>query len=430
MTTKKSSVKWNIPGAEKQSAQVDFPSEKLYSDSFEEDSQQLPAEYSDTFLSNSYSDTFAKSSSNGTAINKTSTLINTVLSVKTQSEIPDVTNLETAVTEGMETVLEVDYDDSFTGDSLITTKQDRTLDITESALPDSYSDTFERTKAELSKLTPSEFSESHSASTYTEYSFDDDSLLDHSYIAPDFNGKSLAEDEDVTSLDDEYSLTFEPTETSCVPLDTEKARLEAEQANIGEMAKKEFLKKMMTQLTARGERKVKQLETIPGDREDAEENDYLRYFCKKKMKLLRKKKEKNHELDNHKTMEESTGPPAKLLSDYGLSDSVLEHAKLTNIMSAMKRAANEEIHVPSKCAQCREMKSALDFEDAQRQFVSLHAKRLKNRTMDARVEEHILKMNSVSLIAELARDLPSSSEKPEKIFDRLFEPLLGKNVMR
>ena len=38
--------------------------------------------------------------------------------------------------------------------------------------------------------------------------------------------------------------------------------------------------------------------------------------------------------------------------------------------------------------------------------------------------------NSVSMIAEIARSLPRASEKPEKILDQLFEPLLGKNVMR
>ena len=38
--------------------------------------------------------------------------------------------------------------------------------------------------------------------------------------------------------------------------------------------------------------------------------------------------------------------------------------------------------------------------------------------------------NSVSMIAEIARSLPRASEEPEKILDQLFEPLLGKNVMR
>jgi len=34
------------------------------------------------------------------------------------------------------------------------------------------------------------------------------------------------------------------------------------------------------------------------------------------------------------------------------------------------------------------------------------------------------------MIAEIARGLPSHAEHPDKIMDRLFEPLLGKNVMR
>jgi hypothetical protein len=44
------------------------------------------------------------------------------------------------------------------------------------------------------------------------------------------------------------------------------------------------------------------------------------------------------------------------------------------------------------CVLNRDMKSELDEEDARRQFVTAHAKRLKNKLMDAKVEEHMLKM--------------------------------------
>ncbi|XP_060595377.1 uncharacterized protein LOC132749584 [Ruditapes philippinarum] len=192
---------------------------------------------------------------------------------------------------------------------------------------------------------------------------------------------------------------------------------------------------MLTKLQSKPEKKFSQLETIPSHTEEAEEDDYLKHFCRKKLKLLKKKKlasEADDESEDDISGESVTSSSTqhRLLSDYGLPDSVLERAKITNILSAMKRAAKEEIHDPRKCRECRDMKSQLDEEDARRQFVTAHAKRLKNKLMDAKVEEHMLKMNSVSMIAELARTLPRSSEKPEKIFDQLFEPLLGKNVMR
>lgn len=40
----------------------------------------------------------------------------------------------------------------------------------------------------------------------------------------------------------------------------------------------------------------------------------------------------------------------------------------------------------------RDVKSRLDMEDSQRQFATAHAKRLKNKLMDVKVEEHLLKM--------------------------------------
>ena len=53
----------------------------------------------------------------------------------------------------------------------------------------------------------------------------------------------------------------------------------------------------------------------------------------------------------------------------------------------------------------RDVKLQLDEEDARRQFVTAHAKRLKNKLMDAKVEEHMLKMVDYSdiLILQLHR---------------------------
>lgn len=467
--SRKGVVKWNIPQSEPNSNSSktqkltanldDSVSEKyVYSDKFED--QTFQQTYSDTFTSDSYSDTFMDGSSqtaNGSDKNG-STDIKTVISLRTSvdaSEIQEATNLETARTEMLETVIEVESDNSYTEGQSGTLKTTHDTDITKdhsreylnTRTSDShiYSDTFEsseKTKAEShyddtreSQSGRSDYSDSFSTRTYTEYSDEDEGLLDRSYIAPDYDGKSLTDDEYEDTYDDDYSYTFEATETSTyIHHDPEKARIEAEEINIAEQAKKDFMKAVLAKLKSTPEKKWAKLETVPTSAEEVEEDDYLKHYCKKKIKLLKKKKHMNKGVNEGDEVSEMTDSSAslqgELLSDYGLPDTVLERVKMNNILSAMRRAAKEEIHDPAKCPDCRETKTKLDEEDAQRQFVQIHAKRLKSKLMDLKVEDHLLKMNSISMIAELARELPRATEKPEKIFDKLFEPLLGKNVMR
>ncbi|KAL4230820.1 hypothetical protein ACF0H5_011194 [Mactra antiquata] len=451
MTARKVTIKWNIPQS---STDEDSTSDKnVYSDTFVEDKSTCQYN-SDTFLSESYSDTFVNEtlktsfSKEQNKDDSSTENIRTAISFRTsfdESEIQDATFLETAQTGALETVMEVDSDLSSTGvtDTFRTSYEEDTLsnDPSKSLAPDSYSDTFEsseRTKLDSQYQATHEMvsarstdTKSYDSKSYTDYSSDDDSLLDRSYIAPDYDGKALTDDED-ESHDDDYSFTFEPTDTTSYPMyDHGKVKYDSQQFNISEQKKKDFVKSLVQKLRAKPDKKASGLKILPVESTPMEEDKFQRYFCKKKLKMLRKKKDTEVDVYTETTDNEVTEQySGKLLSDYGITDSVLERAKITNIMSAMKRAAEEEIHEPKKCPECRELKSRLDAEDAERKFVTTQARRLKNKIMDARVEEHLLKMNSISMIAELARTLPKHSERPEKILDKLFEPLLGKNVMR
>lgn len=221
-TNKKGTVKWNIPKSKTESqissskrsvtGQNDSVSEKyVYSDDFEDQTLQLT--YSDTFVSDSYSDSFMNGSSHTAdgSDKNTSTDIRTAISLKTSvdgSEIQEATNLETARTEMLETVIEVESDHSYTAElsGTLKTAHDTTRDLSRDRLDthtsDShiYSDTFEsseRTKAESHydesrdlRSDRSMYTASYSSKTYSDYSKEDESLLDRSYIAPDYDGKS------------------------------------------------------------------------------------------------------------------------------------------------------------------------------------------------------------------------------------------------
>jgi len=219
--TKKTTVTWRLqPTSERQ---LESPSDNYdYSNTFEPDSNEY--EYSDTFIGcDSYSDTFMSASSNsfeksrssvkanssafnskskqqGSAVFKKVKKEHSVSFEDTDISIQEATLLETAknVTDALETVLEVDsqtdnFEDSTFGGE----------DISDTHPPDTYTDTFDsedKTRADSqydatqasetqgsSGTHPSKSYEySSAASTYSE----EDSLLDHSFIAPDRNCKS------------------------------------------------------------------------------------------------------------------------------------------------------------------------------------------------------------------------------------------------
>lgn len=187
----------------------------VYSDTFVDEKSTIQ-NYSDTFISESYSDTFITGTSHPSIV-KSEVLrgnddsetdnIRTVISFKTsfdESEIQDATYLETAQTGVLETVMEVDSDLTSTGitETFKTSYDDKTssYDFSESQPPYSYTDTFEsseRTRAESQfDVTPDYSSQrsadtnSYNSKTYSGYSSEDDSLLDRSYIAPDYDGKA------------------------------------------------------------------------------------------------------------------------------------------------------------------------------------------------------------------------------------------------
>ncbi|KAH3839971.1 uncharacterized protein LOC127879151 [Dreissena polymorpha] len=465
MASKRSTVTWKIPA--KSNAKDDIYQKDRISVTREIQEHS----YSDTFMSDSYSDTFVSSSmtrsqngnsetENGKPLSSKSKLFSSnFLYAKTkheqsisveESSIQEATHLETArnVTDALETVQEISYRtedfESFTGTDISDTHPpSNTFTSYTNTFESEYTDTFESeertnadSKVELSDESEIKPSISNSYRTRCE---DDENLLDQSYIAPGFNGKLLpGEDEDTdegeTLADDySYSFTFEPTVTHQESgASYELSLLSGEDA----IAAKKFLQSQVRNLRQKHEDpKGLQLASMDIDDDDDEvEDPYLKHYCKKKVKLLKTKRAQPeclpaklepiaHPLSRPAFMGES-------IEEYGVPETVMERARLNRIMAAMSKAAKEDFHEPRKCQECSLKKQELDLEDAQRQFVRAHTMRLKNKAMDNRVEEHLLKMNTVSMVAELARELPRHSDRPEQVMDRLLEPLLGKNVMR
>lgn len=215
--SKKQMVTWKDVESDSKNSETSFVEttarEFVYSNTFEESAHE-PI-YTDTFVedsnSYSYSNTFinepstvASKHENREGLFSASKINNnehTVSFGDSETSIQEATHLETTrnVTEMLETVLEVDSDLSRT--------QDFDTMISETNPLFSYTDTFESSeRTKLDSHYEDDFTEetatlaSSRSDTYstmsgtktrkTFFSEDDYSLLDRSFIAPDYNGKS------------------------------------------------------------------------------------------------------------------------------------------------------------------------------------------------------------------------------------------------
>lgn len=480
---KKGSVKWNIPEVSdtKRSPRTprsarsigDSVSERyVYTDTFEEPSQSHV--YTDTFVSDSqesYSDTFingsgiSKSTSgNGqsdiktviSAVSKGDTSEHTDSAVTATGAIDTVVEVDTHATEAIDTVIEVDthfteaIDTVIEVDTHATEAIDTAVDSTYSDThpPETYTYTFDTgdyTDRDDYSQTGSEksvtraYSDEHTSdgsqrTSYSSYTRDRSKTgssqgSDYSISLGERSMSPRLTDEE-SYTEDDYSYTFEPTEISSAVhlVDPAEIERETEIQLQTEVAQKDFIEQTMARLKKDRSKQPMRMELLPLDEEE-DEDEYVSHFCKKKIKLLRKKR-KNGDVQVADRPHPFARKTSTKITDYGLSPIILEKMKIKRTLSAMDKAAREEFHEPKNCKTCREKKAELDALEAERLFTQSRAKTLQNKIIDAQIEEHLLKMNSVSLIADIARSLPRASEEPEKILDKLFEPLLGKNVMR
>lgn len=217
--SRKTTVTWKVPehASTDHSPRTDTHTEQyVYSNTFE-DSANEPVytdtfvdAYTDTFIDDSYSDTFIN---DGTMTIKTDITDNrtcyhtarpgrgehTVSFADSDTSIGEATYLETgrnvSLTDVLETVLEVDSD--------LSRSQDLNTVVSDTHPPTSYTDTFESverteldsqeeydTSQDTLSYQSSGYSRSRSKRGRSFYTDEDDSTLDHSFIAPDYNGKS------------------------------------------------------------------------------------------------------------------------------------------------------------------------------------------------------------------------------------------------
>ncbi|XP_071949758.1 uncharacterized protein [Antedon mediterranea] len=95
----------------------------------------------------------------------------------------------------------------------------------------------------------------------------------------------------------------------------------------------------------------------------------------------------------------------------------LEEMKIENIRHKMKKKLDKVIeHDVNSCPACIKAQEVL----AQKQFINAKKTHLQNKLIDERIQKHLETLNSVSLIGELAANLPKLSDDPKQVWSLLL----------
>ncbi|KAK3580038.1 hypothetical protein CHS0354_037625 [Potamilus streckersoni] len=448
---KKTAVAWNIPekiaDSNPRTFDINIEAESyMYSDTFEEltkSTQWLP--YSDTFISESETQ---GSEIIETAIEATDNLLfSAIKTVYDISELQPHSKLETTAksleklspssaksSDGSQSRTQYSYSETFdSSDSLPPEKQFNKEGDTDIS---SYSETFE-----VESLTHTNSPQrSGYSSDVSQYSSDRGLQYDESleYTRTKSTGSytyiSDERDDASENVGVEYSYTFEPTEeisklqvVDLEALQKEEA-LKAESEAVREVFKSHA--KMIIQQNP-NRRSILDQKTIQKERHPkGKQNMYLKNYCKKKIKFLRNKVLNEIIQPGDTSKEMLKMEVSTLITDYGLDPAIIERLKLKKIIMCMKNANKIDVHDPGTCKECRAQKEIVDQKEAKKLFVDSRTQQLQTQVMDEKVEQHFLKMNSVSMIADLATMLPKLTDDPQIIQDKLYVTLYGQKYMR
>ncbi|OWF52881.1 hypothetical protein KP79_PYT12872 [Mizuhopecten yessoensis] len=295
----------------------------------------------------------------------------------------------------------------------------------------------------------------HSEDTYSEPTFTRRAESDEdTYSEPTFTRRAESDedtyserqssdpDDDVTLGSDsyDYSYTFEEADTTKTE-DPEKLRKEAELFKLAEESKTDFAADMMSRLRQKRIRQTDLSTLLTQGKQDKEkEMDwYTSRYLKKKLRLLKHKKSPTAMKSVGKPPHKSSGsktPTVKeeghLIQDYGIDPSLLDRLKLKNFIKRMETAAQEEIHDPRRCKDCRAHQLNIDAAAAQRNFVREKTRYIRQEIIEDRIQSHLIQMGSISLIGELARSLPNPLQDPEDVMEKMNKGLIfrGLGVIR
>ncbi|XP_041374213.1 clumping factor A-like [Gigantopelta aegis] len=357
---------------------------------YRDSSQRIPSSYSST-RTESYNGTYSYSSTASTCEEKTR-----ISAAEPNDSCGSYTEHENTDDDGDSSSFS-DTQSYRSELSFVDDSQDTTSDQY------SYSETFEPSTVD----TPA----THSAATGSMRVRMLETLREES----DYEDSQSLQKEDIYSFDrsvetrSSYDDTFEPSDsyTDSFRIRTKDIR-EISEAELtaaeAQEEREEFINRMCEQL----KKKKPDVHRIP-QKKYVREDPVLVSYCRKKINQLNSgttdKKDILSEFEKGTRKKKKPARPIPL-ETYGLNPAILERLKLANIMEHMKKLSQMEIHDVLKCKKCRKQQQIIDEAKHRRRFLEHYSRRLQSENMDEKVQQHLIKMNSVNLIGQIVAERP------------------------
>ncbi|CAK8675165.1 unnamed protein product [Clavelina lepadiformis] len=95
---------------------------------------------------------------------------------------------------------------------------------------------------------------------------------------------------------------------------------------------------------------------------------------------------------------------------------MLDCVRLNNILVQAHKQSTVKLHNPKKCQKCDKHEGKIIEKHFLRKKVNL----LEERIMPIKIDKHLLKHNSITLIGDIALDLPKPCQAKEDIWQRFM----------
>ncbi|VDI52121.1 Hypothetical predicted protein [Mytilus galloprovincialis] len=389
-------------------------------------SPRTPTPSSLTYSSYSYSDTFENATQ---SVNYSDTF-------ETESKA-EPTTIKTAKFSTILTELEGDFK----------TTKDLTITRQSESFP-TYSDTFEtddfeshpKSDDDSYQSRESKYAETESNYTDTDSKYTSEETQSYGtrtlesvaesttprYSSDDFEDETYSYSESY-----EYSSTFEPDDEMSslgVVTDLETIQREEELKKKSEEAKENYISTLISNMRNKRFKdtditELSLIEPIKTEAKiiDEETENYQQRFMKRKMAILKHKRK-----HGMKPMRELPWPGKRdvHVTEYGLDPQIVEKLKIKNLITKMGNAAKCELHDPKRCRECREYEKELDEEAAKRHFIRIKKSQIQKDITENQLEKHIIRMNPINLIGELAKSLPRPTADPAEITEQMNQGLM------
>ena len=125
-------------------------------------------------------------------------------------------------------------------------------------------------------------------------------------------------------------------------------------------------------------------------------------------------------MDLPKQLSRVTSPHPLLLFDIDHTEvpqGLVDRIKVNNILSEMRKGAKEQLHDVQTCNSCQ----CQEGEVMKMNFIRKCTNILNRQTLNSKIDNHLLENNSVSLIGQLAADLPRPTENSNVIWKKLLK---------